>query len=226
MRNLTLPSSWWWLPLLVAIVPAVATHVALALSIAHGHVPACVPYLDGCTSISRAARHGLANTVFQLVMLPMAVAHALNWWLAARSLATVLPEARAVRALVPLGVIAAVALATYTVALGTEGDFYRWMRRFGIIFYFGCTYLAQLAFQSALTQLGVRRSLALEGMRAILVVLLVMGLASTAVTHALPDPEFKDRIENILEWHLGLLMTVWFLLMAVVVRGWRSTPVA
>lgn len=211
----------WWLPLLVAVVPALATHAALALSIAHGHVPACVPYLEGCTSISRAARHGLANTVFQVVMLPMALAHALNWWLAARALRASLPSSRAVRALRPLGLVAAAALAMYTIALGTEGDFYRWMRRFGIIFYFGCTYLAQLAFQSALRRIDPGLDLTRQAMRAILLVLLLMGLASTAVTHAVPDPEFKDRIENVLEWHLGLLMTVWFLLMAWVVRGWR-----
>jgi hypothetical protein len=222
MTRARLPWTWWWLPLAVAVVPAVVTHAALALSIAHGHVPACVPYLEGCTSISRAARHGVANSLFQAVMLPMAVAHALNWWLAARALASVLPVSRAVRALRPLGLVAAFALATYTVALGTEGDFYRWMRRFGIIFYFGCTYLAQLAFQSALARVEPRPGLAQQGMRAILLALLAMGLASTAVTHAVPEEDFKNAIENILEWHLGALMTAWFLLMAGVVRGWRD----
>ena len=34
----------------------VATHAALLLSIDAGHVPGCVPYVTGCTSISRAAR--------------------------------------------------------------------------------------------------------------------------------------------------------------------------
>lgn len=222
MTRARLPWTWWWLPLAVAVVPAVVTHAALALSIAHGHIPACVPYLEGCTSISRAARHGVANSLFQSVMLPMALAHAFNWWLAARALASVLPGSRAVRALRPLGLVAAVALATYTVALGTEGDFYRWMRRFGIIFYFGCTYLAQLAFQSALARVEPRPGLAQQGMRAILLALLAMGLASTAVTHAVPDEDFKNAIENILEWHLGALMTAWFLLMAGVVRGWRD----
>ena len=222
MTRSHLPWIWWWLPLAVAIVPAVVTHAALALSITHGHVPACIPYLDGCTSISRAARHGVANSLFQAVMLPMALAHAFNWWLAARSLAIALPGSRAVRALRPLGLVAAVALATYTIALGTEGDFYRWMRRFGIIFYFGCTYLAQLAFQSALARVDPRPLLPHQGMRAILLVLLVMGFASTAATHAVPDEDFKNTLENVLEWHLALLMTVWFLLMAAVVRGWRD----
>lgn len=222
MTRARLPWAWWWLPLAVAVVPAVVTHAALALSIGHGHVPDCVPYLEGCTSISRAARHGVANSLFQAVMLPMAVAHALNWWWAARALATVLPDSRAVRALRPLGLVAAVALATYTVALGTEGDFYRWMRRFGIIFYFGCTYLAQLAFQTALARIEPRPGLAQQGMRAILLALLAMGLASTAVTHAVPEADFKNAIENILEWHLGALMAAWFLLMAGVVRGWRD----
>jgi hypothetical protein len=209
---------WWWLPLVIAVVPFVVTHAALVISIERGYVPACVPYLDGCTSISRAARHGLANTLFQWVMVPMAAVHVANWWLVAGHLRRHLAGSRAVAALWPLGLVAGLALATYAVALGTEGDFYRWMRRFGIIFYFGCTYLAQLAFQSAWRRVDPNRSRAVEAMRAVLLVLLMMGLASTAVTHAVPEEDFKNTIENVLEWHLGLLMTAWFALQASVLR--------
>lgn len=209
---------WWWLPLVIALVPFVVTHAALWISIERGYVPACVPYLDGCTSISRAARHGLANVLFQWVMVPMAAVHVANWWLVAGRLRERLPASRAVLALWPLGFVAGLALATYAFALGTEGDFYRWMRRFGIIFYFGCTYLAQLAFQSAWRRVDAGASRPVEVMRAILLVLLLMGLASTAVTHAVPEEDFKNTVENVLEWHLGLLMTLWFALMAAVLR--------
>ena len=43
---------------------------------------------EGCTSISRAARHGLGNHVFRLLMLPCAMLVALHWWSSARWLRT------------------------------------------------------------------------------------------------------------------------------------------
>jgi hypothetical protein len=77
MRRDTVPL--WPFPLLVALVPFVAAHLAYAVSIEAGHVPACVPYLEGCTSISRAARNGLGNHLFRLLMLPSALLLALHW---------------------------------------------------------------------------------------------------------------------------------------------------
>ena len=44
-----------------------------------------------------------------------------------------------------LGVVSAFALAVYATFLGTEGDIYRFLRRYGVIVYFGFGYLAQLA---------------------------------------------------------------------------------
>ena len=42
--------------LAIALVMGVAVHLAWWLSLQGGHVEACNPYWDGCTSISRAAR--------------------------------------------------------------------------------------------------------------------------------------------------------------------------
>lgn len=212
------PLRLWLLPLAVALVPLLVTHLALLLSIQAGHVPSCIPYLEGCTSISRAARHGTANTLFQWVMVPMAAAHLANWWQARRWLRVRHPDPRAGRSLWWLGVLAALALAVYAVALGSDGALYRWMRRFGIILYFGGTYLAQLVFAHRLSQLGP--GAAATGMHAISVALLVMGLLSTVISNAVADPQFKDTMENLLEWQLALLMTAWFLLQA---RVWRRS---
>ena len=212
------PKHWWLLPLAIAVLPFVVTHLALLLSIEAGNVPGCVPYLTGCTSISRAARHGLANDLFQLVMVPVAVLHALNWALARRWFASSHASAGGGASLLPLGLIAGAALAVYAVALGTEGDFYRWMRRFGITFYFGCTYLAQLVFVRRLGQIERPPRIEQRAMSAIAMVLLAMGIASVAASATVTDDALKDAIENVLEWNLALLMTVWFLLQA---RLWR-----
>lgn len=211
---LRVPARLWLLPLAIAVLPFVVTHLALLLSIDAGHVAACVPYLTGCTSISRAARHGVANDLFQFVMMPVAVLHALNWYFARRWFASVHDAPRAAASLVPLGIVAASALAVYAYALGTEGDFYRWMRRFGITFYFACSYLAQLVFVHRLGQLERPPGIEQRGMFAIGMVLLGMGLASVAVSASVRDDDLKNAIENVLEWNLALLMTFWFLLQA------------
>lgn len=207
-------SRLWLLPLAVAVLPFLATHIALLLSIQAGTVPTCIPYLEGCTSISRAARHGLANTVFQWVMVPMAGVHLANWWQARNWLQARHPDPAAGRTLLTLGLIAALALAVYALALGTEGALYRWMRRFGIIFYFGCTYLAQQVFARRLAQLG-RLPASMTG---ISLAVLAMGLASVVISNGIADPVFKDQMENLLEWQLALLMTLWFVLQALVYR--------
>jgi hypothetical protein len=214
----SLPPRLWLLPLAIALLPFGATHVALLWSIDAGHVPSCVPYLSGCTSISRAARHGVANDLFQAVMLPVALLHAANWIVARRWFAAVHPARGAAASLVPLGLVAALALAVYAGALGTEGDLYRWMRRFGITFYFACSYLAQLVFVHRLGQVERPAGIEQRAMLGIGLVLLAMGIGSVAASAAVQDDDLKDAVENVLEWNLALLMTLWFLLQA---RLWR-----
>jgi hypothetical protein len=203
------PAPSWLLPLACALVPALAVHAAWLLSLQAGTVPDCIPHLEGCTSISRAARHGSANLLFKALMLPCALVQALHWRAAARW-----SGARSVGA---AGLVAALALAAYTAALGTEGAFYQWMRRFGITFYFGATFLAMLAYLRPL-QAGGKQRLLVRAMLATCALMLALGLASVAASATLADPALKDRVENVLEWQLGVLLTAWFLMQA---RLWR-----
>lgn len=213
----------WPVPLLVALIPFAAAHLAYAISIDAGHVPGCVPYVEGCTSISRAARHGLGNHLFRLVMLPSALLLALHWlsvraWLRANH-----ADARAGRSLPWLAALAGVALATYVAFLGTEGDVYRWLRRNGAQLYFASVYVAQLVFLHRYRQWpGHVRGVAV-GMLAIAVAMLGLGVGYTWVANAFGDEALKDRMENLLEWHIGLLMTAWYLLQAAV---WRRSGFA
>src|SRR5688572_31529692 len=96
----------WWLPFLCAAIPVVAVHAAWALSTLHGHVDPCIPYLDGCASISRVARHGHGNTLFKLLMIPCAVLQGWHWACASRWSAWRDPDGRAASSLAWLGAIA------------------------------------------------------------------------------------------------------------------------
>lgn len=214
------PLPLWPVPLLVALVPFFAAHLAYAISIQAGHVPSCVPYLEGCTSISRAARHGLGNHLFRLLMLPSALLLALHWLSVRGWLRETHGDPAAGRSLLFLGPFAGLALATYVAFLGTEGDIYRWLRQNGAQLYFASVYIGQLVFVHRYRQIPDHRRGTVAGMLAIALAMLALGIGYTAVANTMGDPELKDRMENLLEWHIGLLMTAWYLLQTAI---WRRS---
>lgn len=212
----------WPLALLAGGLPLVATLVAWGLSTAQGLIPACVPFIDGCVSVSRAARHGLPNQLFRAVMLPAAALQGLCWLLAARWLGTLLPPYRLLAALAPLGVVASVALVLYGAFLGTEGAAYRWLRQYGTVVYFGGTCICLL-----ITGGGVQRAVAggrlvlarwvEHAMVALALALVSLGLLNALVA-ALFGDEVKGRMENVTEWWGALIFVLGFFALALV---WR-----
>lgn len=208
--------SLWPLPLLLTLLFVVAAHAAYLLSIQGGLVPACIPYIDGCVSISRAARHGWGNHLFQLLVIPCAVLHALVWWLARHWL-------RGGRVMLSLGVISAVALAVYATFLGTEGEAYRFLRRYGVVVYFGFGYLAQLALMRRASVTKALPAGVIAAMSWISIAMLALGVANVVAGLVVADPSAKDRWENVFEWWLGLLMVGWY---GVLAQGWRRRRVS
>jgi hypothetical protein len=214
----------WIVPLAIALLMLVAGHLAWWLSVQAGHIPACNPYWDGCTSISRAARHGLGNHVFRLLMLPCALLLAIHWWLARQWLRRPGP-ARDVAGgwLLGFGLVAAHALAIYVAFLGTEGRAYEFMRRYGITLYFGCGSLALSWF----VRLAQRRGRLPPSLRAVMtalcVAMLVLGVAKLAADALVSDPPTLDRIADALEWHLALLLAGGYLSQAWL---WRNEQLA
>ncbi len=216
MRNPEIPL--WSLPLSIAILFLGAVHLAWWLSLQAGHIPACMPYWDGCTSISRAARHGLGNHLFRLVVLPCALLHLINWWLASRWLHADRARDPQARLLLALGAVSAGALALYATFLGTQGEAYQFLRRYGVTLYFGCGFLAQLVF----LRLAARESKLPPGlgraMRLVCVGMLLLGVGNVVAGALLADEAARDRVENALEWQLGLLLVGWFVLQSML---WR-----
>ena len=190
--------------------------IAWPLSRDAGFIPDCNPFLDGCASISRAARHGDANPVFKALMLPCAALQGLHWWLAARWLALHGSGARAMRT---LAVVAATALAVYVFALGSDGALYGWMRRYGITFYFAGSFLAMALFVRALLAHGAHRGFA-RTLAALCWAMLALGLASVLAPLAAAGAQL-DRAQNALEWQLGALFTAWFVAHAALWRAQR-----
>lgn len=205
----------WPVPLAIAVTLVVAAHLAWWISVQAGHIPYCIPYLEGCTSISRAARYGDGNHIFRLLVLPCALLVGIHWWLSARWLR----GRGAGGALVGVaGAIGAAALAVYATFLGSEGDVYRFLRRYGVVVYFGCSYLAQLLFLRLARASGGLDRFTAAGMLAICVAMLALGVANVVASALIGGTQLQDRLENVLEWHLGVLLVGWFLLHA---RLWR-----
>ena len=217
----------WPLPLVAGLLPAVATLAAWALSMHLGLVPACNPFIDGCISISRAARHDLPNHVFRTLVLPAALLQALTWWLAARWLRD-LPGAAAMRGLAALpllGATAGLALVLYGSFLGTDGPIYRALRQYGTVVYFGFTCLCLLIAGGAVQRAVAAGALTLapalrHAMVALSVGLVMLGLGN-ALVGAAADGELKHRVENLTEWWGALIFVLGFVALAAMWRRCR-----
>jgi hypothetical protein len=214
----------WWLPLLAGLLPALATLVAFQLAVAQGQFPSCNPLLEGCVSISRAARHDLPNILFRALLLPAATLQALVWWLTPTWLARLGDAGDRLLPLLPwIGVIGAVFLVLYGTFLGTEGAGYQWMRRYGVVVYFGFTCIAMLivagAAQRVTAATGQLRHVG-AGLYALCAVLPLLGVANATSALYLGDESARDALENVTEWWGALVFTVFFVLLAWL---WRST---
>lgn len=200
----------WPLPALAAFLPLLATAIAFVLSVRHGHIESCNPFWDGCTSISRAARHGLSNHLFRTLMLPCATLQIGWWWLCRYWLSSQGRPASPMIAV--LGTTAGIFLILYATFLGTEGDIYRLLRRYGAIVYFAATYLAFLLVLRSLAR--PPRPAVFAPLRVVAVGMLLLGIANPAASVLVADAALGDRLENVFEWHLGLWLTAMFGLFA------------
>ncbi|MDH5750602.1 MAG: hypothetical protein OEY85_14930 [Rhodospirillales bacterium] len=179
-----------------------------------------MPYLDGCVSISRAARSGPGLLLFKTLMLPTVIL-LLACWEYVRQWLLSLGACSSKRAwiIAGLGMTGAIFLVFYVTALGTEGDWYRWQRRYGVTFYFGGTALAQLLLVWVLWP--ARRQLANGRLLQPIVTLIVLislqwalGVFSAIKRLIFEDPVFIDRLENVIEWWYALPMATGFIVIA------------
>lgn len=217
----------WLLPLLAAVLPAVGVAIAFPLAVSEGQFAACNPLLDGCVSISRAARHGLPNHLFRALLLPGAVLQGAVWCLTAPWLRAIgAPPAGRLRWLPWLGIAAAVFLILYGTFLGTEGAWYRWMRRFGVIFYFGFTCILMVIVSGTVLRMVARSGRERLSARVLLglcFALPLLGLVNSLAPLAIADATALDHFENATEWWGGLVFTLFFAQLAAL---WRRTGYA
>ncbi len=201
MLNLQITALILWL------APLLGVTAAYVLSVQAGEIAGCFPHLEGCVSISKAGRYPPGFFIFKATMLPVAGFTMVYWklcydWLSA--MGDAVSKQRSI--MLWLGVISSLALILYTTFLGSDGEGYRLMRRFGTAIYFGFTYLAQVLLAARIRAVSparpelhniVRLKIAMCG------VILAGGLLMAA-THNLFDGD--DEIQNIAEWNVATMM--------------------
>jgi len=212
------------LPLLAGVLPVSAVFGAYWLGVQHDILPACNPWLDGCTSISSTGRHPPGSYLFRAVQLPSAALLAVIWFLCKEWLTQLTHRAfpKAQNVMFVCGAIGSLALIVYVTFLGTTEPFYEFMRRFGIYFYFLGTAIAQLLLSIMLASYAkvasansLRRIS--QQMLALVALPLVLGILNLILKAVMDD---ANAIENSIEWIAALSMQAWFVLLYV---AWRRS---
>lgn len=210
------------LPLVAGIAPVVGVSLAYWLAIESAALPACMPPLDGCVSISATGRYMPANLLFRAVMLPQSMLLVVVWYFAARWLRSLAPTGKSHRSIVVAGVIGAIALILYVTFLGTKGPIYEFMRRFGIYIYFLGTASAQLMLAVALLRHAKQHSLQhliriASAMLWLCGLPFALGVLNLVLKSVLDNADFA---ENRIEWIAAILMQAYFV---ATYFAWRDT---
>jgi hypothetical protein len=202
------------LPVIAALAPLVGINLAYWIGVNADVIPSCIPYFDGCTSISATGRYLPGSLLFRAVMLPQAVILLVTWYLCALWIRSLAAASKAPRTVLVAGFVGALALIIYVTFLGTKVPIYEFMRRFGIYFYFIGTVVAQLAVSFALLPRLPRHA---HLMLVICAVPFVLGILNLVLKSVLAD---ADMAENQIEWIAALAMQAWFF---VLYFAWRET---
>lgn len=197
--------------LIAGLLAIVVVHLAYGTNVLLTDLELCWPYWDGCMSVSRAIRSGPGLWLFKLAAVPMALAMILTW--------QGLPPPLFSPAISWLGALGAIFLLAYAFALGGDGGFYSWMRRFGVVLYFGFTGLAQLLTAAAIN----RHCTFLTGREkrpylAVLAMTWLVGIASALKRDLVQDPALVDRLESALEWWFALGLSLAFIALSRLIR--------
>ena len=218
------------LALFITIIPLIASNAVYLLSYHEGNVPWCFPYIDGCTTISQAARSG--NSIFIYRASMVAYALLLMWfWLYTQQWLQLLygHTTKVARTILWLGIVGALFLIIYIDFLGTTGEVNRFMRRYGIMIFFSCTPLAQIlllaqhySILSTMSE-GARKRITIKPwvLRYQLVILLLMLLIALASTVLDATQAKTYESENIVEWNFSLLLNMYFIGMIFMWKDYR-----
>ena len=213
------------LVLIITILPLLSTNGVYLLSAYQGFIPWCLPYIDGCTTISQAARSGNSIFIYRATMITYGVL-LIGFWIYAQQWLNLLygHTTKIARIILWLGIVGAIFLIIYIDFLGTTGEGNRFMRRCGIMIFFTFTPLAQLLMleqhYNILPSLpdGTIKPAVLKYQLFVLLLMLIIAIISTTL-EATQNKTYES--ENIVEWNFSLLLNMYFLGMIFIWKDYR-----
>lgn len=211
--------------LLIALLPLICINLNYLIAAYLDHVPWCLPYLQGCQTISATSEYPLENSIYLSMMLPTCILMMIYWkqtvsWNQAQD-----GQIRAIDHWILIcGILASLGLLVSTAFLHTQGEIH-FLHRIGTGVFFLMNYIAQL-----LTTLRTqalqrrwpqridknirRRKLALTSVQTGVAVF--SGLLSISELNT-----FESN--NIIEWNFTLLVLAYYFSSYL---DWRTTAPA
>ncbi|HKJ05791.1 MAG TPA: hypothetical protein VJ974_09355 [Geopsychrobacteraceae bacterium] len=203
------------------LLPLFTTHLCFFISASYEHIPWCNPYWDQCVSISATGRQLPEKLIFKSGMITTAFISLLLWWGAGQWCLLSFGDkfSRSRKAMQVLGLLAALFLIQYTLALGEAGNAYRMLRRTGVILTIAFTFISQVLmtrFIGVMIQEQGKRCLVRlhQAMLTLLVVLLTTAMFSL-VLDVMLGSAYKN-IDDAFEWIMVLMLYLYFGLLASV----------
>lgn len=209
----------WALPFSLGILAIISGNIAFIISANEGFIETCFPYLEGCASISKSGRHGLAAILFKLMVLPLMALLSVYWFISYNYIKKLTPSHSVKSSLMlTLGIIGSLFGILYTAFLGSEGDIYQLLRRFGIYLFFLGSYMAQVMEVIQLSKINYLKNLMpFKGMKFLSYLIGFIILISFPFFGLIDN---DDWLENVLEWNITFLICFYFVLSSFL---WRRT---
>lgn len=162
-----------------------------------GYVEWCIPVIDGCTSISKVGRQGVAFYLYKTLIIPSMFLIATFWIYVHKTIYHS-------RYMLGISISLCIFLVIYLYALGFDGAVYRAMRRIGVIVFFIGMPIAQIWLILATRKHVTGRLKTLLYMFIYAYLVIVVGYFY--VRSSLHNRE----LENVMEWITALLIFSFF----------------
>lgn len=205
-----------FLPLLAAILPLLTINTTYLVAISVEHLPSCIPYLSGCTSVSSTGRLLPESVIFRAGMLPSAVIM-LFFWQRTRALLRVEERGNLTGSAMRLfGIAGAASLVVYGLTVGLPGDDIQLLRRIGINGFAISNTFAQVLFVVSYHRLGD------DSNRRLLYWLIALCLALPAIAILSEIAKWtgveRHMANNMAAWNAFVVLSAFYF---VVYLAWR-----
>lgn len=209
------------IPVALALSFFVGINVCFVIAASLGQIGWCFPYLEGCVSISKAAREVPAQQIYRFCILIGACLMIVYWLLCGRWLSQLKGSGAGGQAFVIIGVVAAVLLVFNVALFGDSEGVLKTVRRICVAGFFSLYLVAQLMFTSALSKtVKQMTSPGLARVARAKTFICTAQLALAVLVVMAPLFESRGSINNIVEWDFLLLMLIFSVVTAV---AWKQT---